>query len=290
MLSDQHPHAVVTLKAQHRMCAPIMALSNELTYDSRLRAATDAVAAARLCLPLKDKVWHHAKCQTAHRCALPARSPDTDARVQVMWSGPQWLQQVIARDPAVLWLDTRQLSAASDHSRCSSFCNPAEVSVTKQIVQLLLSLGADASDVGVTSPYNQQVRMLQNSVGLLSKGGSEARQGDDALFNDPAREHNTVQERLDAAKRVAVMTIDKFQGQDKAAMVISLVRSNVQGHTGTLLSDCRRINVALTRAKHKLVIIGNSETLCNVSMLKKAFGAVQRLGGTIDLKDSDVQQ
>lgn len=56
ILSEKHPQAVVTLKAQHRMCDPIMALSNELTYDGRLRAATDAIASARLHLPLKDKV------------------------------------------------------------------------------------------------------------------------------------------------------------------------------------------------------------------------------------------
>lgn len=56
ILSDKHPQAVVTLKAQHRMCAPIMTLSNELTYDRQLRAATAAVAAARLQLPFREKV------------------------------------------------------------------------------------------------------------------------------------------------------------------------------------------------------------------------------------------
>lgn len=55
-LSDKHPQAVVTLKSQHRMCAPIMALSNELTYNNRLRAATAAVAAARLQLPIKVRM------------------------------------------------------------------------------------------------------------------------------------------------------------------------------------------------------------------------------------------
>lgn len=56
-------------------------------------------------------------------------------------------------------------------------------------------------------------------------------------------------------------TIDRYQGRDKEAIVISLVRSNDQGRTGRLLDDYRRINVALSRAKKKLIIIGSLKTL-----------------------------
>lgn len=56
-------------------------------------------------------------------------------------------------------------------------------------------------------------------------------------------------------------TIDRYQGRDKEAIVLSLVRSNVACRTGRLLEDYRRMNVALSRAKKKLIIIGSYRTL-----------------------------
>lgn len=160
--------------------------------------------------------------------------------------------------------------------------------MTKQAVQALLSLGVDASDIGVTSPYSQQVLMLQNAINLLSKQKITPVLKNLVELRGPEKDLLGLEQQLVAARRVAVMTIDKFQGQDKASMLISLVRSNMHGHTGTLLSDCRRVNVALTRAKHKLVIIGNSDTLCNVPMLKDAFKAVRHLGMKVELRENDI--
>ena len=56
-------------------------------------------------------------------------------------------------------------------------------------------------------------------------------------------------------------TIDRYQGRDKQAIVLSFVRSNQSGKAGRLLNDLRRVNVALTRAKSKLVMIGSFSTL-----------------------------
>ncbi len=58
-----------------------------------------------------------------------------------------------------------------------------------------------------------------------------------------------------------VSTIDRYQGRDKEAIVLSLVRSNVAGKTGRLLEDYRRLNVAVSRAKKKLIIVGSYQTL-----------------------------
>jgi len=58
-----------------------------------------------------------------------------------------------------------------------------------------------------------------------------------------------------------ISTIDKYQGRDKEVIIVSLVRSNAQGKTGRLLEDYRRLNVAFSRAKHKLIILGSSRTL-----------------------------
>ena len=58
-----------------------------------------------------------------------------------------------------------------------------------------------------------------------------------------------------------ISTIDRFQGRDKSVVIISLVRSNSEGKSGRLLQDFRRLNVAFSRAKHKMIIIGSYATL-----------------------------
>ena len=60
---------------------------------------------------------------------------------------------------------------------------------------------------------------------------------------------------------VEVSTVDKYQGRDKDCIVVSLVRSNTERRIGSLLRDWRRINVAFTRAKKKLILIGSATTL-----------------------------
>ena len=56
-------------------------------------------------------------------------------------------------------------------------------------------------------------------------------------------------------------TIDRYQGRDKDVIILSFVRSNILGRTGRLLNDYRRLNVALSRAKKKLIMIGSFQTL-----------------------------
>ena len=68
-------------------------------------------------------------------------------------------------------------------------------------------------------------------------------------------------------KKVERLTTDQFQGKDKDCVIISLVRSNSQNQIGDLLQDWRRLNVAFTRAKSKLIIIGSRKTLETASAL-----------------------
>ena len=65
---------------------------------------------------------------------------------------------------------------------------------------------------------------------------------------------------------VEVSTVDKYQGRDKECIIVSLVRSNTERRIGSLLRDWRRINVAFTRAKKKLILIGSETTLNSVSI------------------------
>lgn len=90
-------------------------------------------------------------------------------------------------------------------------------------------------DMAVISPYRAQVRYLR---GLLKR----------MPFFKPLR------------KLITVNTIDGFQGSERDVVLISLVRSNAEGQIG-FLRDLRRMNVAMTRARMKLIIIGDSSTL-----------------------------
>jgi DNA replication ATP-dependent helicase Dna2 len=66
---------------------------------------------------------------------------------------------------------------------------------------------------------------------------------------------------------VELMTVDKCQGRDFECVVLSLVRSNGQGDTGSLLADFRRLNVAFTRAKRKMIIVGSASTVAHSAVL-----------------------
>ena len=66
-----------------------------------------------------------------------------------------------------------------------------------------------------------------------------------------------------------------MQGRDKDCILISFVRSNDDDSAGNLLADWRRINVAITRARHKLVLIGSGSTLSSVPMLKHLLDLVK---------------
>ena len=109
----------------------------------------------------------------------------------------------------------------------SSRCNPAEGRLVISKVQQLQEAGVAAGDIAVISPYAAQVRWLRERA------------------PDPA---------------IEIDTVDGFQGREKEAIVISLVRSNRECEIG-FLTDTRRMNVALTRARRKLILIGDSATL-----------------------------
>lgn len=104
-------------------------------------------------------------------------------------------------------------------------------------------------EVGVISPYRMQVYLLR---GMLKS---------DAFFK-PYR------------RLLTVNTVDGFQGQERDMIIVSMVRSNARGEIG-FLGDLRRMNVAMTRAKSKLVIVGNSATLSHVRFYGELYAYVR---------------
>ena len=78
-------------------------------------------------------------------------------------------------------------------------------------------------------------------------------------------------------ENLEIDTVDGFQGREKEAVLITLVRSNREGEIG-FLSDARRMNVALTRAKRKLIVVGDSATLGNSPFFVELLEYFERLG------------
>jgi DNA polymerase alpha-associated DNA helicase A len=89
--------------------------------------------------------------------------------------------------------------------------------------------------------------------------------------------HLLKEELLPTYPNLEIGTVDGFQGREKEAIILSLVRSNEQGEVG-FLDEKRRINVAITRAKRHLCVIGDSETLSKSHFLKKFCGYVEEHG------------
>ena len=83
---------------------------------------------------------------------------------------------------------------------------------------------------------------------------------------------------------VECATIDRFQGRDKDMIILSLVKSNPAGSAGQLLRDWRRVNVALTRAKRKLVIVGCAATVSEVPLFEHLLGLMQTQGWLLSLQ------
>ncbi|MBE9463204.1 AAA domain-containing protein [Dyadobacter subterraneus] len=147
----------------------------------------------------------------------------------------------------------------------TSSTNPEEAAfVFKHLSQLVSELASQKGDDGnllytienfpsiaVISPYKQQIYILK-----------------DQLLHHPALQIY--------GDKISVNTIDSFQGQERDVVYISMTRSNAEGDIG-FLSDIRRMNVAMTRARKKLVIIGDSATLSSLPFYSDFINYAEKL-------------
>ncbi|CAO3672650.1 unnamed protein product [Umbelopsis ramanniana] len=147
-----------------------------------------------------------------------------------------WLENVIDPKRAVLFVDTDGVPAPDTRLSANALHNEVEATLVHQTVEMLLAMGVQESKIGIITPYRAQLHL----IGRMLKG----------------------------REKVEVHTIDKYQGRDKACVIVSLVRSNPNGNTGNLLKDWRRLNVALTRAKCKLIVYGSRSTLSHASLFR----------------------
>ena len=128
-------------------------------------------------------------------------------------------------DP-LLFIDTSNIDDYGEsHLKDSkSIINKIEADIAVNLANDYLTAGVSEEDIGIISPYADQVKIIQDKT------------------------------------PVEVKTVDGFQGREKEIIIISTVRSNDNENIG-FLKDLRRLNVAITRAKRKLIIIGHKDTL-----------------------------
>lgn len=155
----------------------------------------------------------------------------------------------ILNDEPLVFLDTSSSPQKYERQRKGSESreNPFEVKIVAKIVDILIKAGAKEKWIGVISPYDDQIDLLKRRI------------------------------QYD----VEVHTVDGYQGREKEIVIISFVRSNPNGDLG-FLTDLRRLNVSLTRAKRKLIAVGDSETLKAHPTYKKFIEFVKERGEYIE--------
>ena len=161
-------------------------------------------------------------------------------------------------DTPMVWLDTTDLDGKEEFvGESYGRINRAEAALTLQTLQdYFEKVGRqrvldERIDVGIISPYRAQVQHLRRLI-------------KQSAFFKPFR------------SLIAVNTVDGFQGQERDIIVISLVRANDEGQIG-FLRDLRRMNVAITRARMKLIILGDVNTLTCHPFYRKLYEHIQRL-------------
>ncbi|KAK2799677.1 Tripartite DNA replication factor [Onygenales sp. PD_10] len=254
LLCDMHPSSVVNLEHQYRMCEDIMLLSNTLIYSGHLKCGTPAVASNYLKLPnLNNGLKQH----HVNTLSLPSniRNPCLGSRYAHCWIRD--LVDPVAKTRLVNtdFLDPQALES----SKGSRIINPIEAVVCTQLVESLISAGIPARDIGVVTLYRSQLALLRQHL----------------------RHH---------LPDLEMHTADRFQGRDKEVIIMSCARSNPERNVGELFRDWRRVNVAFTRARTKLLIVGSKNTLRDgTELLGKFVKLMDERGWTYDLPPKAVE-
>ena len=159
-----------------------------------------------------------------------------------------WLLDAIVPSRPVVFLGTDGVPAPEMRSE-NLVSNETEAVLVHQLAWALLKGGLQPSSLGIISPYRHQLKLITQ------------------IFH---RDTSTKQSEIE------INTVDKYRGRDKACIIVSLVRSNEHSNVGDLLRDWRRVNVAVTRAKQKLILIGSLLTLKGSLLLQELFDLLER--------------
>lgn len=241
-IAENKPEVVTLLKIQYRMNDEIMRFSSDWFYEGKVESAP----------------------QIKYRSVLDYDHPITwidtsNEKNQITIEGEDAPEDSASTASSV--------SAANQNSDLNfkeqfvgeSFgrINKAEAELTLlTLAEYFTKIGKqrvleERIDVGIISPYRAQVQYLKKLIKKYE-------------FFKPYR------------RLISVNTVDGFQGQERDVILISLVRSNDEGQIG-FLKDLRRMNVAMTRARMKLIILGNKDTMTKHPFYKKLWEYVEAI-------------
>lgn len=171
-------------------------------------------------------------------------------------------RRVLPLDSPLVWIDTATLGFEEEQNPLSqSRLNTAEAALLVSTLQdYVARLGverllAERIDFGIISPYKSQVQLLRHLI----------------------RQAPALRPLLSS---ISVNTVDGFQGQERDVILISMVRGNDDGRIG-FLNDLRRMNVAITRARMKLIVVGDTTTLSHTPFYKSLINHFAEYGTMI---------
>ena len=127
----------------------------------------------------------------------------------------------------------------------NSYSNEFEAELAQRFLETGIQIGLDPEEIALIAPYKDQVDLINKNI---------------------------------ANEKIEIDTVDGFQGREKEVIILTLVRSNNRNEIG-FLEDLRRLNVSLTRAKKKLIIIGDSETITTHQTFANLVDYVKKKGG-----------
>ena len=195
------------LRVQYRMNEEIAAFPNREFYEGKIQTA--------------EGVKGRCLCDLLSPDFLLLRGKKQNAKEK------EALAKIVLDCKPILFLDTAGLFKERTRKGSTSKENRGEAFLVSEIVKILLNAGIRPEDIGVISPYDDQVSLLRRLLPFAS---------------------------------LEIKSVDGFQGREKEVVVVSFVRSNEERDIG-FLNDLRRLNVSLTRAKRKLILVGDAHTL-----------------------------
>ena len=253
-IAENKPEVVTLLKIQYRMNDEIMRFSSDWFYGGKVESAP----------------------QIKYRSVLDYDHPITwidtsNEENQITIEGedaPEDSASTSSSESASSSESTSSSESAANQNSDLNFkeqfvgesfgrINKAEAELTLlTLAEYFTKIGkqrvlSESIDVGIISPYRAQVQYLKKLIKKYE-------------FFKPYR------------RLISVNTVDGFQGQERDVILISLVRSNDEGQIG-FLKDLRRMNVAMTRARMKLIILGNKDTMTKHPFYKKLWEYVEAI-------------
>ncbi|XP_063726808.1 DNA replication ATP-dependent helicase/nuclease DNA2-like [Symsagittifera roscoffensis] len=194
-------------------------------------------------MELSNKLSYRGQMRAANQ-KVAERILDLKLKMSCTKSCCRWLNSSFDPKNAAVFIDTSKCDSKFEQQRNNSYFNLLELEVVRLLLKILKKCGLSMDNVGVICPYRQQ--LVQAQTKLCSAGSEFA--------------------------GLEIHTVDKFQGRDKEVIILTCVRSKseliqnseeIEGKNPNteLLNDNKRVNVAVSRAKSKIIIIGDLETL-----------------------------